>query len=105
MPDGTEGRTVKTVWFNAWKYPDEDTVLAGLLGALVDRMRRGSIPDQAKLFTRQKAAFFRKILDTVEPGLADRLLPPDEARAPGMEKLGEKRAFHDAFRDLFLELS
>ncbi|MEN8179316.1 MAG: P-loop NTPase fold protein [Pseudomonadota bacterium] len=28
-------REVRTVWFNAWKYPNEDSVLAGLLGEVL----------------------------------------------------------------------
>ena len=34
------------VWFNAWKYPNDDTVLAGLLGALLDAYRQGGLLDQ-----------------------------------------------------------
>ena len=35
--DADDGRRqVRTVWFNAWKYPSDDTVLGGLLGALLD---------------------------------------------------------------------
>jgi Cdc6-like AAA superfamily ATPase len=42
----TDRRQVRTIWFNAWKYPDDDTVLAGLLGALLDDFRRGDLMDQ-----------------------------------------------------------
>ncbi len=44
VPQGA--RVVKTVWFNAWKYPTENTVLAGLLGAMLREMRTGNLGDQ-----------------------------------------------------------
>ncbi|MGD2113702.1 MAG: SUMF1/EgtB/PvdO family nonheme iron enzyme [Acidobacteriota bacterium] len=41
-------RTVETLWFNAWKYPDDDSVLAGLLGAAIDRLRKGGMLEQLR---------------------------------------------------------
>ncbi len=100
--EGPEGsRKVETLWFNAWKYPSEDTVLAGLLGALIDRLRKGGLLEQLKvLVTTRKNAAFTALLRS--------LLPEAVAEVAAQSRLTaveEKRAFHDSFRPLFAELS
>jgi hypothetical protein len=40
-------RRVQTLWFNAWKYPIQDTVLAGLLGELLGRGKEEPGPKRA----------------------------------------------------------
>lgn len=41
-------RSCKTVWFDAWKYADEDHLLAALLRVIVAEMQRGSFWDKVK---------------------------------------------------------
>lgn len=102
-PDGV--REVHTLWFNAWKYPDDDTVLAGLLGAAIDRLRKGGKLDQLKhLVASYKSATLQALFGLAAPApLRDLILEgqPRNRYAP----IHEKRAFHDTFRDLFNEVS
>ena len=41
-------RPCKTVWFDAWKYQDEDHLLAALLRVIVAEMQKGSVWDKVK---------------------------------------------------------
>jgi formylglycine-generating enzyme required for sulfatase activity len=97
-------RKVRTVWFNAWKYPSEDTVLAGLLGALLDEFRKGSLIDQLKFHVdNQKERLARHVLHTAAPWA---FASPDEKAFRGRyAPIDEKRAFHDLFRELFAQAS
>lgn len=105
-PPAPEGvREVHTLWFNAWKYPDDDTVLAGLLGAAINRLRKGGKLDQLKhLVASYKSGTLRALFGLAAPApLRDLILgdAPQNRYAP----VHEKRAFHDTFRDLFNEVS
>ncbi len=98
-------RKVRTLWFNAWKYPDDDTILAGLLGAAIDELRKGGMLDQLKhLVGSYKSATLKALFGLAAPApLRDLILGdgPESRYAPAHEK----RAFHDTFRDLFNEVS
>ena len=102
-PDGI--REVHALWFNAWKYPDDDTVLAGLLGAAIDRLKKGGKLDQLKhLVASYKSATLQALFGLAAPApLRDLILEgkPRSRYAP----VHENRAFHDTFRDLFNEVS
>jgi formylglycine-generating enzyme required for sulfatase activity len=102
-PDGV--REVHTLWFNAWKYPDDDTVLAGLLGAAIDRLRKGGKLDQLKhLVASYKSATLQALFGLAAPAPLRDLILGDGGKdryAP----VHEKRAFHDTFRDLFNQVS
>lgn len=102
-PDGI--REVHTLWFNAWKYPDDDTVLAGLLGAAIDRLRKGGkLAELKHLVASYKSATLQALFGLAAPApLRDLILEgkPRSRYAP----VHEKRAFHDTFRDLFKEVS
>lgn len=102
---GAGHRRVKTLWFNAWKYPSEDTVLAGLLGALLDRLEQGDLGDQlARLVASYKVSVLKAVLGlAAPPGLKD-LLTRDAPRGR-FTPVQEQRAFHDTFRRLFGEVS
>lgn len=92
-------RRVHTLWFNAWKYPNEETVLAGLLGALLDELRRGDLVDQLKLaIDERKDRLAKRVLKIAAPWLDD--LGEDGSRYSEAE---DRRAFYDAFRRLFAE--
>jgi formylglycine-generating enzyme required for sulfatase activity len=98
-------RRVETLWFNAWKYPDEDTVLAGLLGALLDRFQKGKLLEQLKLLVDSyKGSIVGKVLLLAAPAPLKSLLGGDRPRSR-FSPVEEKRAFHDTFRDLFNQVS
>lgn len=93
-------RQVKTLWFNAWKYPAEDSVLAGLLGALLDQMRREDLLTQLASFIDQhKGWALGQFLKTAFPTLFRDGVPM--SRYAGVEA---KRAFFDTFTELFGQL-
>ena len=96
-------RKVRTLWFNAWKYPDDDTVLAGLLGAAIDTLRKGDRLDQLKqLVASYKSSTLKSLFALAAPApLRDLIVKPEDR----YDVVHEKRAFHDTFRDLFNEVS
>jgi len=107
-------RRVRTLWFNAWKYPQEDTVLAGLLGALLDRLREGGLRDQLKaLIDAYKSALPAKgipaaiaaVLRASAGWIHEDLGGGDLVPASRHAGVQEKRAFYDHFRRLFEEVS
>lgn len=98
-------REVHTLWFNAWKYPDDYTVLAGLLGAAIDRLKKGGKLDQLKLLVASyKSATLQSLFGLAAPALLRDLILEGKARSR-YAPVHEKRAFHDTFRDLFNEVS
>jgi len=109
IPDGA--RHTRTLWFNAWKYPSEDSVLAGLLGTLLAEFRQGALMDQLKGFLkRNQGTLVRQVLRAAAPWLPlnDELKVEFSAvpLSPVEHSLiEEKRAFHDAFRDVFSRVS
>lgn len=102
-PEGI--RTVRTLWFNAWKYPDDDTVLAGLLGAAIDGLQRGGKLDQLKLLVDSyKSEALKTLLSLAAPAaLREKIL--GEGWTSKYDAVHEKRAFHDTFRPLFNQVS
>ena len=97
-PDGQ--RWPYTVEFNVWKYPDEDTILAGLLGALLDAMRQGPLKDQFKLEVEgRKGEIVKRLLGAAAPWL-----DVGELVGSRFDEIEAKRAFHDTFRSLFGQL-
>jgi len=103
--DGADRRQVRTLWFNVWKYPSEDTVLAGLLGVLLDAFRQGSMLDQLAFHVgNHKEHVAQAVLHAAAPWAFGK--PGDSKAWTGQyDRLYEKRAFHDVFRDLFLQAS
>ncbi len=98
-------RTVKTLWFNAWKYPSEETVLAGLLGQLLDKFHTGKIRDQLKILVEgYKGSIFAKILYLVAPEVVREFVDVGGLKNRFSE-VEKQRAFHDTFRELFVRLS
>ena len=97
-------RQVRTLWLNTWKYPQEDMILAGLLGALLDRLRSGPLTEQLKLFAERHKDVgpLLKALGSWVPGLGDVVGAVEADRYRAVE---EKRAFYDHFRELFGQLS
>lgn len=94
-------RQVKTVWFNAWKYPQEDNLLAGLLGEMLAALREGDWGDQLKdLLDRHKGWLARTILSVPLRAIGITDFPED--RYQGVQ---EKQAFYDHFQELFGQLT
>jgi formylglycine-generating enzyme required for sulfatase activity/tRNA A37 threonylcarbamoyladenosine biosynthesis protein TsaE len=50
-------RTCKTVWFDAWKYSDEDELLVALVRVILNAMERGNLREQ----------FWAEVLDKTAP--------------------------------------
>jgi formylglycine-generating enzyme required for sulfatase activity len=95
-------RRVHTLWFNAWKYPNEETILAGLLGAMLDEFRTGNLLKQLQDFIhKRKGRLTRMLLRIAAPWLDVEELAKPDARFDYAET---KRAFYDEFRPLFAEL-
>lgn len=98
-------RRVETLWFNAWKYPCEDTVLAGLLGALLDKLHKGSLGEQLKvLIDEYKGSLVGKVLYLAAPAPVKDLFGGEGLRSR-FSPVAEKRAFHDTFRSPFGQVS
>ena len=98
-------RRVETLWFNAWKYPCEDTVLAGLLGALLDKLHKGRLDEQLKILVDSyKGSLIGKVLYLAAPAPVKDLFGGAGLRSR-FSPVAEKRAFHDTFRDLFSQVS
>lgn len=98
-------RRVETLWFNAWKYPSEDTVLAGLLGALLDRLHKGGLGDQLKILVDSyKGSIVKSVLRAAAPAALKELIAGVDL-TDRFSPVEEKRAFHDTFRDLFNQVS
>ena len=102
LPD--ERRRVKTLWFNAWKYPDENTILAGLLGALIDKLRTGGMLDQLRISIEgNKWRVLRGMVKVASPEIYDIFFGEDPAT--DFSATAQKRAFYDTFRSLFNRIS
>ena len=105
--DKTENgrREVRPLWFNGWKYPSDDTVLAGLLGALLDAFRQGNLLDQLRFHVdSHKTRLARTVLHAAAPWAFGKP-GDDKAWAGRYRPIEEKRAFNDLFRELFVQAS
>jgi len=98
-------RSIRTLWFNAWKYPSDDTVLAGLLGALLDAYHQGSLLEQLSFQVgNHKQHIAQTVLHAAAPWAFGK--PGDtKAWAGDYDRLDERRAFNDVFRELFVQAS
>ena len=95
---------MRTVWFNAWKYPSDDTVLAGLLGALLDVYRQSDskLDELSFQVSNHKTRLARTVLHAAAPWAFGK--PGDAAAWTGRwDAVDEKRAFNDVFRELFTQ--
>lgn len=110
--DGKEhpgnSRKVTTLWLNVWKYPSEDTVLAGMLGALLEKFKTDDWKKQLiGLLNAYKGTVGLAVLRMAAPWLPEKL--PGLLKAdpiPGTsDAITRKRAFHDEFEPLFCHLA
>ncbi len=101
-------RRVKTLWVNVWKYPSEDTVLAGLLGALLEKFKTDDWQEQLTgLVNAHKGTLAWSVLKMAAPWLPEKLpqlLKADPVQGVS-DAISRKRAFHDEFEPLFCHLA
>lgn len=107
-PEG--GRTVKTLWVNVWKYPSEDTVLAGVLGKLLEKFKTDDFKEQfAGLVNAHKGSLALSVLRMAAPWLPSekglREIFEKDPVAGVSDAISRKRAFHDEFEPLFCQLA
>jgi serine/threonine-protein kinase len=100
-------RKVRTLRFNAWQYPDHDSLLVGLLGALLEGFRRGRLLDQLGFrIDGHHSRLARRLLHAAAPwAFANYNAQTDrQAGDTGSEVGGTDRdRFWDLYRDLFLQ--
>lgn len=95
-------RKCKTVWFQAWKYNDTDSILAALLHAILGTMRRGTMEEQ-----------FKKIFEDVRnsiswwklPTLLLKTLGYDLSEVVERSPHATKASFYEDFRDTLFDAS
>lgn len=101
-------RQVKTLWVNVWKYPSEDTVLAGLLGALLEKFKTDDWKRQLTgLINAHKGTLAISVLRMAAPWLPmkfEEIFKADPVQGLS-DAVTRKRAFHDEFEPLFCHLS
>lgn len=109
-------RLCRTVWFNAWKYSTEESLLAALIRAILAEMNKGTWKDnwKAKLDSKIKDPFFprRDVLATflgffhfklaeTETGFE---FTPDVDAHKTETPFAKHKAFFDDFREVFEQL-
>ncbi|WP_167506004.1 SUMF1/EgtB/PvdO family nonheme iron enzyme [Desulfosediminicola flagellatus] len=101
-------RHVKTLWVNVWKYPSEDTVLAGLLGALLEKFKTDDWKTQLTgLINAHKGTLAISVLRMAAPWLPtkfEEIFKADPVQGLS-DAITRKRAFHDEFEPLFCHLA
>ena len=94
-------RNCKTVWFQAWKYKDEEEILAALIEEIFKTMKRDGFFEGCKaeiesfLNTFDKSKVIGKITEFFTGGLVD--VSEFFSKLEYKEKLG----FYDTFQDFF----
>ncbi|MDA0738372.1 MAG: P-loop NTPase fold protein [Nitrospirae bacterium] len=96
-----EYRTCKTVWFQAWKYADEDAILAALIEEIFKAIHRDTFEDSVKASIEAVIGKFQLTgaLGDVVKGLTGGVIDPGKwfASLPYKDKLG----FYDVFQECF----
>jgi hypothetical protein len=95
-------RQVDVLWFNPWKYKNEDNVLAGLLAELYRVLDR-RYPFAARLYRNRGrvAALVPAFAGLVHRGLPNLFRPNRDFHA----EVARRQGFSDGFRRLFVELT
>lgn len=98
-------RRCRTVWFNAWKYGDADSLLAALIRTILEEMSRGDWKDQLKGAALDKFFPRRDVLATFAAMFNFKLAIGDSGIefAPDLDKYKTETPFakHKAFLDDF----
>ena len=97
-------REVKTLWLNAWKYPQDDMILAGLLGKLLAQVRSGTLGTQLTAFVEQHTHLL-PLLTTAASWLPGGETGAEASSVSRFADADKKRAFYDHFEELFGQLS
>lgn len=99
-------RRVQPVWFNAWKYPSDETIMAGLLGAMLEKMAGSSLREHLKALAikelpgRLRTALW-SVAQLLVPDLFADLVEDQKEFAGRFKPITEKAALFDAFYPLF----
>ena len=97
-------REVKTLWLNAWKYPQDDMILAGLLGKLLDQFRSDTRDTQLTGFVETHKHLL-PLLAAAASWLPGGEMGAEASAASRFHDADKKRAFYDHFEELFGQLS
>jgi len=101
-------RRCRTVWFNAWKYADENSLLAALVRTILAEMARGGFNDKLKSLLLDKASPRRDVLATFlsmfKFKLGDAGFEPDIDSHKTETPFATHTAFFDHFSDAFDQL-
>ncbi|ETA69401.1 Protein of unknown function (DUF1608),'ATP-binding protein, KAP family' [Methanolobus tindarius DSM 2278] len=99
-------RKVKTVWFDAWKYSECDSMLSALMREVFEEMRR-----QDKLSKLKSKSWFGlrkvntpKVMTDITKMLSAGKLEPEFEKWVGKKAYEEKLSFYDIFQDGMKEI-
>jgi formylglycine-generating enzyme required for sulfatase activity len=101
-------RRCRTVWFNAWKYADEDSLLAALIRTILSEMARGDWKDKLtgaalnKFFPRRDV--LATFLGMFKFKLGDAGFEPDVNATKTETPFARNAAFFDDFNEAFDQL-
>jgi formylglycine-generating enzyme required for sulfatase activity len=110
--DNVGARTVRSVWFNAWKYKDATPVLAGMLGALLNEIGdSGGWSGEFRQWFLTKRGRIAKAIIYAFPAMLDKLATGGavtkrlDASIGPVEQLLAKCDDIDLFQQAFLEVA
>lgn len=102
-----EGRKIRTIWFNAWKYSDTDAMLASLIREIYDEIERNGkfftkkgIFDRIKLWNLEvyeranRTQMITDLAKSLTLGLA-----PDFTKWQNEKKYEKNQPFFDSFKE------
>ncbi len=101
--EGDNFRTVKTVWFNAWKYHEEDSLLAALIRAILQAMAKDGLFAKVKSdWGKKDYDLFKTLISAFKvkfglPGVAELEFHLDPEKNP--PEFTKHLAFFDAFEE------
>ena len=102
-------RPVCTLRFNAWRHPDDDSVLVGLLGVLLNEFRQRRLLDQLRFqIESHHFPLARMLLHAAAPWAFTRPIEQmsRQANEAAIDQVSDhKGQFWVVFRDLFLQAS
>ncbi|MDP8222121.1 MAG: P-loop NTPase fold protein [Candidatus Lernaella stagnicola] len=108
---GDGKRTVKAVWFNAWKYKDAAPVMAGLLGALLKEIGKGGLKREfQEQFLKNRGRIAKAIIYAF-PAMLDKFLTDGLIRkeieecSSNVDEILSKCSEIDIFQQAFLEVA
>ncbi len=98
--DKTVYRKIKTVWFQAWKYNDEDAILAALIEEIFKTMKRSGFLDDCKAQIERMAANTKYQASKIV-GKLTKLAGLDISELFADLEYKKKLGFFDVFQEFF----